>query len=322
MANLSSYPKILALGHRAIKDIFEGAIVCEEKVDGSQFSFGIIDGKLQCRSKGQQIILDACDKMFTLGVELAQRLEPSLTPGWTYRGEFLNRPKHNTLAYERAPNNSFILFDVETGPSCFLNRKDKEAEAQRLGLEVVPCYFEGELTSENIGGLQSHLANLSILGGQKIEGIVIKNYAKFTPDGKVAMAKIVSEEFKEIHQGEWRKSNPAPVDIVTGLIAGLATPARFNKAVQQLRDAGTLQEAPQDIGPLIKAVQSDVKEECIDTIKEALFDYAWPQIARGLAKGIPDWYKQKLLESGLNNVPAAHEYRDLGEPDGALPPSE
>jgi hypothetical protein len=71
---------------------------------------------------------------------------------------------------------------------------------------VVPLVFEGVvLDIEFFRGL---LDRVSILGGQKIEGVFVKNYARFNPDKKVMMAKYVSEAFKEIHQGEWKSANP------------------------------------------------------------------------------------------------------------------
>ena len=38
---ISSYPKIYSLGHAAILDLLDGRVIVEEKVDGSQFSFGL-----------------------------------------------------------------------------------------------------------------------------------------------------------------------------------------------------------------------------------------------------------------------------------------
>lgn len=316
--SVSSYPKILAFGHRMIERITDGPVVVEEKVDGSQFSFGVIGGQLMCRSKGQQIILDAADKMFDLGIATAKALQQFLLPEAIYRGEYLNKPKHNTLTYERVPKLNFILFDVEIGLQKFMSRAEKEAEAARLGLEVVPCFFEGELMADDIARLRNYLSNVSILGGQKVEGIVVKNYNQFNADGKICVAKVVSEEFKEIHQGEWKKTNPAPIDIVTGLIAGLATPARFNKAIQRRKEAGEYLGAPQDIGPLIRSIQTDVDAEASETIKEALFKHAWPVIARGIVKDFPQFFKKKLLEDALGEPPAAHEYKDLGQETAAV----
>lgn len=49
-----SYPSTFALGHRAIADLLLDPVLVEEKVDGSQFSFGVFeqDGErvIRCRA--------------------------------------------------------------------------------------------------------------------------------------------------------------------------------------------------------------------------------------------------------------------------------
>lgn len=68
-------------------------------------------------------------------------------------------------------------------------------------------------------------------------------------------------------------------------------------SVRHLRDDGKLQNAPQDIGPLLKEISQDVLKERAEEIKEELFKQAWPQISRGITAGFPEHYKQKLAES-------------------------
>ena len=63
-----SYPKVWALGHSAIKELLFDEVTVEEKVDGSQFSFGRFNGEFKCRSKGAHIIPDAPEAMFAEGV--------------------------------------------------------------------------------------------------------------------------------------------------------------------------------------------------------------------------------------------------------------
>jgi hypothetical protein len=294
MSKLGSYSKVLALGSKVISGILEGPVLVEEKVDGSQFSFGVIDGELHCRSKGVQVDVVEPDGMFALGVGTAKDLQALLVPGWIYRGEYLQKPKHNTLAYARTPQKNFILFDVETGPGCFLKRAEKEVEAARLGLEVVPVYYSGLGPDLSINTLKGYLDNISVLGAQKIEGVVIKNYDKFTPDGKLAVAKVVSEEFKEVHGVEWRKNNPNKADVVEMLVARYGTEPRRRKAIQRLREAGQLTETPKDIGLLLKSVAQDIQEECKDQIANELFEHFWKDIARGISRGVPEWYKKEL----------------------------
>lgn len=77
--------------------------------------------------------------------------------------------------------------------------------------------------------------------------------------------------------------------------------ARWNKAVQHLKERGEFTESPKDIGPLIKEVQHDIAEECSDEIKDALYRYAIKHIQRGVVAGLPEWYKEELLKSQFDN---------------------
>lgn len=294
MSSWHSYPKIYNLGHAALKDIFKCLVLIEEKVDGSQFSFGVIDNELKCRSKGKELCIDAPEKLFTKAVENVKEIQHLLKHGYTYRGEYLTKPKHNSLAYDRIPNNNIIIFDINTDEETYLPYNLKKEEAERLGFETVPVLYYGQVNKiEDLNGL---LDQVSILGGQKIEGFVVKNYSYFTPDGKAMMGKYVSEAFKEVHKVEWKVSNPGKNDVVKRLIDTYKTLTRWNKAIQHLTEQGKLTDSAKDIGNLIEEVRADIKSECADEIKDVLFNWAWPQIQRGITSGIPEWYKQKLME--------------------------
>ncbi len=296
---ISSYPSVFALGHKAIAEIFTGDVLVEEKIDGSQFFFGIIDGELQCRSKGKNLILDAPEKMFTRAVETVRSIESLLKPEYIYRGEYLEKPKHNTLAYARTPQHNIIGFDIITAPETYLSPTEKAMEFGRIGLECVPVFYSG--TVDSLAMFNTFLERESVLGGTKIEGVVVKNYALFTMEKKVAMGKYVSEAFKEVHQGEWRKNNPTNSDVVQLIIAQYATIARYAKSVQHMRENGTLDGSLKDIGPLIKEVAADIFKECEDSIKQTLFDHFWKNIQRGIVAGIPEWYKQELVKQAFDH---------------------
>lgn len=306
--SVPSYASPFALGHRAIADLFDGEVVVQEKIDGSQFSFCVrlVDGVriLECRSKGAELHVSAPDKMFAKGVATVQALADSLTPGYVYRGEYLQKPKHNVLAYDRTPAQNVILFDIEDrnlGEGYFLPPTALAAEAARLGLEAAPVLFQGTISDPQ--RLRDLLETVSCLGGAKIEGVVVKNYAKFTNDKKVMMGKFVSEAFKEVHAGEWRKENPTQGDVVAQLVAAHKTPARWAKAVQHLKEAGRAEGSPKDIGLLIKEVGEDIERECSDQIREALFAHFWPQIRRAVTGGLPEWYKDQLMQEALRQNP-------------------
>ena len=65
---ISSYNKIYNIGHYALingpQNLLDGQVIIQEKCDGSQWSMLMKNGELCCRSKGQQLILDAPQKMF------------------------------------------------------------------------------------------------------------------------------------------------------------------------------------------------------------------------------------------------------------------
>ena len=291
MSSWHSYPKIYNLGHAAIAELFHDPIVAEEKVDGSQFSFGRFGEEIKMRSKGQQMTLDHFEGMFKLAVDWVRENAPNLIDGWTYRAEFLAKPKHNVLAYDRVPEKHLIIFDINSSEEGYLPPLAKIAEAERLGLECVPQYIV--CGPDQIKNLLEHV---SCLGGQKIEGLVFKNYHRFGVDKKVLMGKHVSEAFKEVHKGDWRERNPTGGDVVQELILKYKTPARWQKALQHLKERGECTDSPKDIGPLMKEVNVDILAECKGEIMEALFNYAWPKMSRGVCSGLPQWYKSELFD--------------------------
>lgn len=293
---IHSFPKVYNLGHRAIDGIFDHPVTVEEKLDGSQFSFALIGGDLRMRSKGA-VVRPETAGMFDLAVQSVSERRDDLKDGWIYRAEYLSKPKHNTLTYDSVPDGNLAVFDIETGEQHFLSHDEKVEEARRLGLGSVPLLHEGEVGS--FDDLMAFMDRESILGGPTIEGLVVKNYELFTADKKVAMGKHVSEGFKEKHSKDWRKRNPTRGDVVERLIKDYATEARWRKAVQHLRERGGLQEAPQDIGPLMKEVAQDIHEEDRDEIAGVLFDHFWKQISRGVTRGLPEWYKAELAKGAF-----------------------
>ena len=287
-----SYPSIYAMGHRALTDLFADPVVIEEKIDGSQFSFGLFNDGLRVRSKGKVMLVDAPEKMFQRAVDAVKELP--LTPGWTYRAEYLAKPKHNSLSYDRAPNNNLIIFDINTGEEAYLPYAEKAEEAARLGFETVPLLHDGLLEDRSV--FTDLLIRMSYLGGVKVEGVVVKNYFKFGPDKKALMGKYVSEAFKEVPAKEWKLSNSGQLDVVQGLIAKYRTEARWQKALRHLAEAGKIEGTPRDISVLMKEVWPDVEKECEDEIKDALYGWAKDKIRRGVIAGLPEWYKERLLD--------------------------
>jgi hypothetical protein len=306
MGAIPSYSSIYALGHRELGDLFSGPVVVEEKVDGSQFSFmQTVGGEFVCRSKGKDQT-DAPDKMFEAAVENVRELP--LHPGWVYRGEVLNKRKHNALFYDRVPEKNVVIFDIDRGVEDYLTPDEKRAECARIGLECVPLMYIGTWPPRLLGqpfdsmeALNNLLACESFLGGPKIEGVVIKAYGLYGRDKKTIMGKYVSEAYKEVHRESWGAANPQSKDIIEQIGIGLHAEARWRKAIQHMEERGERTHAPQDIGPLLKEIKEDVLKEEEDAIKDALFRWAWQRITRIATAGFPEWYKLLLAEEGFTH---------------------
>jgi len=294
---VSGYSKIYQLGHRECKAMQGHELVVQEKIDGSQFSAQVVDGVLYCRSHHKQIVIDAPEKMFKGAVETFQRLHlgGKLREGWVYRGECLCKPKHNALAYGRKPVGDVILFDIEMSMHDMLAPDHVAYEAGLLGLECVPTFAKvGSIPPLDL--INRWLEKESCLGGQKIEGVVVKCYDLSDSTGHVLMGKYVSEAFKEVHRESWGESNPSGKDIIGRLIDSYTTTARFDKAVIHLKELGLLAGEPKDIGLLINEVKADITEECGEEIARTLANHFMPHITRGITSKIPQWYKDKLVE--------------------------
>ena len=295
---ISSYSSPFNFGHRALGMLFDNPVIVQEKIDGSQISFGVLDGELSIRSRRQEIHIGE-KSMFGLAIQYIQSIESELTPEYKYRGEFLAKPKHNTLCYDRVPENHIILYDIDKGDQDYMNSAELENEANRIGLECVP-FLAHWVEKPTIEKLQEITNQKSILGNVIMEGVVIKNYDRYDEQTKkTLMGKYVSEAFREKHTGDWKKRNPGQIDVIMKIIEEYSTEARWMKAVQHLKEEGKIKGEVQDIGILLKEVSVDILNEDGEQIKERLMKYFWKKIARGVTRGLPEWYKNYLMEEAL-----------------------
>ena len=297
---ISAYPKIFALGTDYIKDIFNEEVEISEKLDGSQFSMANINGELITRSKGKIIYPKSVDKMFSLAVGYAEKLfnQNKLLEGLIFYFEYLQRPKHNTLKYNRVPKNNLMLFGVRTIHDSFV--EDWEKYGELLDVETMPVIYKGKINKAD--EISDFVNRESILGGCDIEGVVVKNYFRpFLLGGQpipIMAGKYVSEKFKEVHQKNWKVENTSRGRFEV-FKDNYRTESRWEKAVQHLRDNGELEFQPRDIGKLIKEIKDDIAAEDIDVIKSFLWSEFGPEILRYATTGFPEWYKEYLIKRSM-----------------------
>lgn len=310
---LPSYPKVWSFGSKIPMNPFDGKpAVFQEKVDGSQFSFGLVDGEIHMRSKNQPIQMNGNGGMFSLARDTVAFLSKrNLLPhDVIFRGEYLSKPKHNTLKYGRVPDLNVVVFDVfsrdlETGLWWWEEPESAKAYANYSGLEYVPTWEATVTHADQVLEMIDRDSFLSTEDCQvKVEGVVMKRYDLIVPQfSSPLFCKYVSERFKEVHRTSWKNANPSGKEFMDQLADTYRTEARWEKAVQHLAERGQLECDPRDIGPLLKEVSADVLEECEDEIRDALFKEFWKKHgARAVGRGLPEWYKERLLRDSFTEA--------------------
>ena len=231
-------------------------------------------------------------------VYIQEKIKNNFPPETFFYTEFLSIPKHNVLNYKRIPKNHLILFAAYFRGTGFVDYQKIKELSEMLDIEAVPLLFEGEI--KNVEEVHHLLDRESALGGEKIEGIVVKNYAQtvFVADQVFpSLGKFVREQFKERHKTEWgEKEGKGKWQT---FLESFRTDARFRKAVQHLTEKGELLFTPADIGKLLAELKKDLIEEEKETIKDELYKFFVDEILRKATAGFPEWYKEQLLKKAF-----------------------
>jgi RNA ligase len=300
----SAYPKILHIGDGPIRDIYADDVEITEKVDGSQFGFGLVNGELICRSKGRELDLDDVDKMFAPAVNHVKSVAHRLPDNRFFYGETLAKPHHSTMTYERVPRNHIALFgmqELNSADNVMYTYDHLDAWANLLEIDVVPLIYYGKSSPDHTLSL---LETDSFLGKEKIEGVVVKRYEGWLYLNRLWMpvmaGKFVSERFKETHKERWNYDNTAKGGLEK-LKDAFATEARWDKAIMHLRERGEFHGTVQDIGPVIKEVTRDLIEEEEESIKNALWSLYRDDFKRRATSGLPEWFKRRIANGDFDD---------------------
>ena len=302
--NIQSFPKIFHIGESMIQNLFKGEVEITEKLDGSQWDFGITkDGKIVMRSHGQDLTNCDIPKMFKKAVEQVERIGVFLqeigSRDMYFYCEYLEKPHHNTLTYERIPRNNLYLFGIRKGENWVSDFEILNEWADKIEIEKPNVLYIGEIN--NPEELEKYLETDSVLGNTKVEGIVVKNYNEPSMRGSffipISMGKYVSEKFKEKHTKDWgRTTSKGKLDL---FIESFRTEARWDKTIQHLKENDELENEPKDIAKLMREIDKDIKEEELECIKDTLLKIYLPDIQRKAKAGLAEYYKKMLLDKAF-----------------------
>ena len=301
---MKKYPKVLSLGQPLLAEIFDNPVEITEKVDGSQCRIRLADELVTCASKN---MVPADGKMFELAHKQAERIWKAdiwyeFGDDVTLFAEFLSKEKHNVLIYGRVPQNNLYLFGAIVG-NRHLQTEELVKLAGKLDIEP-PHVIASEITIDNQDNLTEYLKTPSVLGNTILEGVVIKNYHNSYPAllastqaffGYPLVGKLVRDDFKERLNKEWsaKKQRETPLAKVT---KEFLTEARFNKAIQHLKDNGEITYEMRDLKNIIPEFYKDlIEEEHDEIVKLAMADF-WQHLKRRCDGYAVKTWKQYLID--------------------------
>lgn len=266
------YHKIIRYGHKSTQDVLNKGdyIIIQEKIDGANASFAVINGELKCWSRNRELnesnTLEGFYEWVQQNVQVQKLLE-----GVVYFGEWTAQHKVLYEGYMK----QFFLYDIyNLHLEEYVSFSMVRDEAKRLGLQLIPVFFEGEF--ESFEQLMSYVGRTDLGGKLKGkptgEGIVVKNVNYRDEFGKQIFVKLVIDGFREIQRQKQTKDSKKAFSEAELKVRECVTLPRVEKQVFKLIDNGLLDReyGIEDMGFLLKHTSPMVAE---DILKEEMQDF-------------------------------------------------
>lgn len=266
MTEFIKYPKIKRIGEPETKGVLDGKVSIQEKIDGGNFRFAVINGKLIFGSRTRRLTSDHGEdtnvaKGFKRCIDyVREKVTDKIEqyPNMIFFGE--NCVKH-TINYDWEKMPPFLGFDIYSfDENRFMNDTYVKNVYHELGLETVP-YLEShedlsiDLINDDLVPISKYA--LHSAKDKKAEGIVIKNYEK------QIFAKYVRDAFKEknaVTFGSSPKYNKVDDTNDADFVFRYCTNARIEKIIFKLiNDDNEL--SMKLMGDLIRQTYLDIIEE-------------------------------------------------------------
>lgn len=270
----------------------------QEKVDGSQYTFGLWDGELVLLCQGKD---KSKESMFASANDAISLIKDNLNPDYTYHGEYLSKPGHNVITYERRPKMYVILYDIK-GPEGWLHPCDVVKEAERIGLESVPLLYvhqewQDQCDPRAIAEMFFDDKYPSCLGGNQMEGMVIKIIHKPGVCNPARVHKICTEIFKEKHKigvPDKERILPSVEKIIEDIGLQWNVRGRFRKALIHLKENGVdVSEPLEKFREIENELDKDLSKEAKDEIKLCLWGDLKKLCLSKLTEGCGAYYVEK-----------------------------
>lgn len=267
-------------------------IVIQEKIDGSNAHVVREGDSFQAFSN--HLVLNEVQNLqgFYFWVKEHYQQIPSKYEGLSVYGEWLT-PHH--CWYPANCFGEFYVFDVMDSDGKYWKQGRVEELAAECGFQYAPVLYDGEFQDWR------HVASLvgkTLLGGEKGEGVVVKNQNILNKQSSVFYVKVVSKEFQETNKAR-QVIKTLPMDEICKQeetkeeACSIVTKARVRKMLLQCIDNGELSPnwKSLSVNEVTKLVKRWVYKDCLKEEKETM-----DSIGKVFGKYCNDLTKQHLQE--------------------------
>jgi len=311
MENFKTYHKIKRLGDEENKEIFtnpEDEIIIQEKIDGGNFRFAILNGKLIFGSRTQQLTNDEgedtnLNKNFKRCVEFVREKLTNCPHAFDLNLIFFGEccVKH-TISYDWDKIPPFLGFDIyDIKEERYLDYRECYELYTSFGLPMVPLVGikkAGEIKDVTDKMVPISMYSLESAKDRKAEGVVYKNYTK------QIFAKYVRDAFKERNAeafGGSPKYNKTGEDNNADFVFKYCTNARIEKNIFKLIDGG--EELHMKLmAKLPKVVYEDIiQEEWREILTNKKWTINFQTLNKLITKRCLNVLVQIITNNALNN---------------------
>ena len=247
-------------------------IIVQEKIDGANFSIRYSEDDNTVKAFSRKKVLELGNNLRGAW-EWSQKLDVDLVHkvlgnGLVLFGEWL---VSHTIVYPQDRYQNAYFYDVwDSENEKYLPQSEVKEIVNQLGLIYVPVFYEGKFESWDH---LSQFVGKTDLGGEKGEGIVVKNMTRLNdPNTRLPFyTKIVAAEFCETKAH--RNSKPVDMEkveqrkVLQDTVETIVTEARVKKLVHKMVDEGIIPEDWDEHNMKVIA-QNIGKEVYYDCLKE------------------------------------------------------
>ena len=267
-------------------------IVIQEKIDGSNTH--VIRTGNSFSAFSNRLVLNEVQNLqgfYFWAKEHYQQIPPKYE-GLSVYGEWLT-PHH--CWYPAGRFGEFYVFDVMDSNGNYWRQECVRELAAECGFQYAPVLYDGEFQN------WQHVASFvgkTLLGGERGEGVVVKNQTNLNKQTNVFYVKVVSEEFQETNKAR-QVIKTLPLDEICKqekaqkAACSIVTKVRVRKMLLQCIDNGELSPNWKNlpVNEIVKVVKGRVYKDCKKKKKEIV-----DSIGTVFGKYCNDLTKQNLQE--------------------------